>query len=245
MAAPKNQSSGRRRPKAGAPRTKSTAPRRAGNGARPDIDTPLSNVPSTPNPHRLSVSNHRDVVTVEATRQISPAVNIGAEIEGVDADAVEIAALYLRGRNSLVASAEALLECGRKLAEKKATLAHGKWLPWLQANEAILGFETDRTAQRLMKAAAANPTPSVGFGEVEALKISRATWGHLGPKVRRADLETSKPTRTSRATADADECVAARKYYLECVEALPDINLEAEEEIIVDGLREIARRRGR
>jgi hypothetical protein len=45
---------------------------------------------------------------------------------------------------------EAYQETGRQLIEQKAKLRHGEWLPWLKANEAVLGFNP-RTAQRLMQ----------------------------------------------------------------------------------------------
>ena len=44
-------------------------------------------------------------------------------------------------------------EAGKLLAGVKKTLKHGEWLPWLKANEAALGFSSDRTARRLMTVA--------------------------------------------------------------------------------------------
>ncbi len=57
-------------------------------------------------------------------------------------------------------------------------LAHGEWLSWLKANAGVLGFETPRTAQMLLKVAGANTKPASRLEPVEALAISRQTWGH-------------------------------------------------------------------
>jgi hypothetical protein len=49
---------------------------------------------------------------------------------------------------------DARLECGRLLTKKKTALAADEWLPWLKANESVLGF-SDNTACQLMDAAQA------------------------------------------------------------------------------------------
>lgn len=94
-----------------------------------------------------------------------------------DTDAVKIGDLYRKARESIVASIRHLIEAGQILAAKKASLKHGDWLPWLAENADTLGFDTDRTAQRLIKIAAKFDA-SAGFGETEALQISRQVWGH-------------------------------------------------------------------
>ena len=118
--------------------TRKEAPDRKSNGSTPakqaddelvEILPPLSNIPSTPSGRAPTV------------------------LPTFDADAVEIGELYRAGRGSFIAAAEDLLEAGRRLAAKKASLSHGQWLPWLRANAEALGFTDDSTAQRLMKIA--------------------------------------------------------------------------------------------
>ncbi len=98
--------------------------------------------------------------------------------EVVDNDAIEIGELYEKARISIVESVRYQIECGQRLVEKKASMAHGEWLPWLQSNAGVLGFETDRTAQMLMKVAKANTKPASDFDHAQAVQISRQTWGH-------------------------------------------------------------------
>lgn len=47
-------------------------------------------------------------------------------------------------------SIEAYQETGRLLLTQKEKMSHGEWLPWVKANETVLGFGV-LTAQRLMK----------------------------------------------------------------------------------------------
>ncbi len=54
------------------------------------------------------------------------AVSIAGEI--VDNDAIEIGQLYQKAGHSLVDSVKYLIECGQRLAEKKAALEHGRWI---------------------------------------------------------------------------------------------------------------------
>lgn len=99
--------------------------------------------------------------------------------EIVDGDAVEIGALYEKARSSIVESVRYQIECGQRLADKKASLAHGEWLAWLKANAGVLGFETRRTAAMLMAAArTSNEKPASHLAPNEAVQISRQTWGH-------------------------------------------------------------------
>lgn len=97
--------------------------------------------------------------------------------EVVDKDAVEIGELYRRAKTALVDSVLHYRDCGKRLAQKKASLAHGQWLPWLAANADTLGFETHRTAQLLIKAAA-NTKSTSHLSHDEAVAISRQTWGN-------------------------------------------------------------------
>ncbi len=59
-------------------------------------------------------------------------------------------------------------------------MAHGEWLPWLETNAGVLGFETDRTARFLMKAATdySNRKLASDLDENTAAQISRKMWGH-------------------------------------------------------------------
>jgi hypothetical protein len=70
----------------------------------------------------------------------------------LDAEAVAIGELVKKARSSLIDSVRYAIEAGHRLAAKKASLDHGDWLPWLEANAEVLGFETDRSARLLMAA---------------------------------------------------------------------------------------------
>lgn len=94
-----------------------------------------------------------------------------------DADAVEIGDLYRKARSSIVDSIRYLIEAGQRLTKKKEKVGHGRWLPWLEANADVLGFDTRRTAARLMDVAE-KWDASVPFDDQEALAISRQIWGH-------------------------------------------------------------------
>jgi len=82
-----------------------------------------------------------------------------------------------------------VIEAGRKLIDKKDSLNHGEWLPWLKDNEDALGFKGERMAQRLM-GVAKKYDASVVFTEGEASQISKSLWGHK-PKA-----STSKKQRS-------------------------------------------------
>jgi len=101
-------------------------------------------------------------------------------LENADADAVVIGDLYCKARASMVESVEYLIECGHRLTAKKKQVGHGNWLAWLGNNADVLGFNSVRTADRLMHGAA-KLDASVEFDEIGALQISRDMWGHLGP----------------------------------------------------------------
>ena len=106
-------------------------------------------------------------------------VSIAGEI--VDNDAIEIGQLYQKAGHSLVDSVKYQIECGQRLTEKKASMKHGQWVSWLENNMGVLGFKTDRTAQRLMKVAKANPTLTSDLNTADALQISRQAWGNNTP----------------------------------------------------------------
>ena len=94
-----------------------------------------------------------------------------------DADAIEIGNLYRKARTSMVDSLRYLIEAGHRLIAKQDSLAHGEWLPWLEVNKDALGFDTPRTAQRLI-AVATNCDVDVVFDEAEAIRLNRIAWGN-------------------------------------------------------------------
>ena len=98
--------------------------------------------------------------------------------EVVDGDAIAIGELYARSNSSLADAVVARLECGQRLAEKKASMAHGEWLPWLDANAGVLGFLSRFTAAKLIKAAQGNVPLAAHLDEATAVKLSRQMWGH-------------------------------------------------------------------
>ena len=112
-------------------------------------------------------------------------LQIAKAIVDTDADAVEIGRRWARGNASIADGIRDHLECGQRLLAKKRALqethGHGCWLPWLKANETILGFG-ERTAQKLMRAAETNTTLAADMTEDKALEINRRMWGHrCGP----------------------------------------------------------------
>jgi hypothetical protein len=102
-----------------------------------------------------------------------------------DQDAVEIGELYRKANElyrkakvSIIDSVRWQVECGRRLVAKKDLVGHGNWLMWLRENEPVLGFG-ERCARMLIRHA--NRKLAADLTEVEALEISRETWGHLAP----------------------------------------------------------------
>jgi ParB family chromosome partitioning protein len=98
-------------------------------------------------------------------------------IRNEDPDALAIGELYRKARASVADSVRYLVEVGQRLIAKKDSLRRGEWLPWLEANADVLGFDTRMTASRLMRIAE-KCNAGVTFGEEEALQISREIWGH-------------------------------------------------------------------
>jgi len=94
----------------------------------------------------------------------------------VDGDAEEIGHYYQVARTSIVDSIKAAAECGRLLTAKRDSLPHGAWLPWLEANADVLGFQSPSTAQRLMKLS--NAALAQHLEPPEASALSRRLWGH-------------------------------------------------------------------
>ena len=75
---------------------------------------------------------------------------------------------------------------GNLLIQKKAELRHGEFLPWIAANAAALGFNTDRTAQYLMKLARENPKFSSDLDEPE---IRQRLWGNKKERAQREERD--------------------------------------------------------
>jgi hypothetical protein len=102
---------------------------------------------------------------------------VSALTQYCDKDAIEIGELYRNARSSMVDSVRYLIEAGHRLIAKKVELGHGKWLPWLEENAEVLGFESRFTAAKLMNAAAKCAVNGT-FAHDEALQISRQIWGN-------------------------------------------------------------------
>jgi hypothetical protein len=135
----------------------------------------------------------------------------------VDQDALEIGNLYRKARQSSVESAKYNLQVGQKLIDKKKTLEHGEWNPWLLANKVVLGFETFRTAQRLMRAAAKCDSRVVFEEPAAAAKFNRAIWRQSRTEVEEELAEAERERRREPPPPPdyADECVAAVKKIIE------------------------------
>jgi hypothetical protein len=99
-----------------------------------------------------------------------------------DVDAVRIGGLCRKSRESMEDSMRYAIEAGHHLIAKKDSLAHGEWLPWLEANADTLGFDTRRTASRLMKLAneygSPNGTLASHLNDADIVQINRQIWGH-------------------------------------------------------------------
>jgi hypothetical protein len=69
---------------------------------------------------------------------------------------------------ALAFAGPAVGQCARPA---KANLPHGEWLPWLEANASVLGFESRFTAAKLIRLA--NVPPAAHFDEATAVAVSR------------------------------------------------------------------------
>lgn len=148
----------------------------------------------------------------------------------VDREAIEIGELYEKARTSIVDSVRYQIECGHRLAEKKRSLPHGAWLPWLEANSGVLGFSSRRTASMLLRAAGAlNGKSTAHLTESDAVEISRKMWGNDNTIATKhtGDQESYTPAQYIEAAREvlggidldpasnliAQEMVRAEKWY--------------------------------
>ena len=127
---------------------------------------------------------------------------------------MEIGNLYRKAGQSAITSAEYNLQVGQKLIAKKKSILPGKWNEWLLENKEVLGFETPRTAQRLMRAAS-KCDASVVFGNNKAAAFNRSIWH----PVKEVDEDTegadegdeAAPRQRPPVPDYVDECVTAFK----------------------------------
>jgi hypothetical protein len=101
-----------------------------------------------------------------------------------DSDGSEVLAmseLYKKAQSSFVESVRYYVELGVLLTAKKKQSKHREWLPWLAANEQVLGFGR-RQAQRFIQAYKTSTSllkdPSDPLDEQSAALISDKIWGN-------------------------------------------------------------------
>ena len=94
-----------------------------------------------------------------------------------DAEAAAIGELWRRARASVTEGVKYAIEAGRQLTAKKASLAHGQWLSWLETNAVVLGFGIS-AANKLMKGSSKFVVDYEFGDDDEALAISREIWGN-------------------------------------------------------------------
>jgi hypothetical protein len=123
-------------------------------------------------------SSVQPVVTQPGKEHPSTALQHAGDL--TDQDASEIGELYATARSDMVNSMRMLIEAGRRLKVKKASLLHGQWLPWLETNADALGFgDIVNTPQRLMKAAEkADSSLTTNLTADTARALSREIWGN-------------------------------------------------------------------
>jgi len=162
-------------------------------------------------------------ITLEERPRVRPGVRSQVACQGEerpDQDAVAIGSLYRKGREAILDSVKYHLQAGRKLIQKKRSMSHGEWVPWLRANADVLGFKHRTTASRLMKAAAANDASAHRLDEAEAVRINRRLWGNLAavtmPEAEFKEIEPKKKSLTKRSPSEiADRCIETMRATIE------------------------------
>ncbi|HEX3915545.1 MAG TPA: DUF3102 domain-containing protein [Steroidobacteraceae bacterium] len=132
----------------------------------------------------------------EAVKALIPVSNLDVSSEG-------IGALFKKARASYVDTTNLLIECGQRLREKRKSVPHGQWLTWIEANQESLGFGED-TAQRLMKAAAADTASTRYLDADDAIKLNRVIWGNT-------HKAEPKPTQAAPTTCGRDPRMVIEK----------------------------------
>jgi len=149
--------------------------------------------------------------------------NVVPFVPGADRDAAEIGRLWRKACQSLIDSTMHYIECGKALIAKKATMAHGEWMPWLKANQEALGFgNVTKIPQRLMSAAESSSTRNLDNPD-DLIAINRLIHGNVGGTVRGTEgtgeferytpAEYIDPVRKVLGTIDLDpaSCKQAQK----------------------------------
>jgi Protein of unknown function (DUF3102) len=139
---------------------------------------------------------------------------------GADEDAIAIGRLYRKGRQAILDGIKFHLQVGRTLIQKKASLNHGEWVPWLRTNADVLGFKHRTTAARLMKAAAANVSSTQPLNSAEAIRFNRTLWGNLiaatAPEAESKQAESKRKRPTKRSAIEmTDRCIEAVRATIE------------------------------
>ncbi len=93
----------------------------------------------------------------------------------IDKEAIQIGALFVKAKGSMMDGLKYYIECGVKLKVIKDSLSHGQWLPWLKENEEILGFGI-ATAQRIIQVS--NTALTRHYSDLEATNFLRSIWGN-------------------------------------------------------------------
>jgi hypothetical protein len=170
------------------------------------------------------MSANAEATTLEERPRVRPRVRsqvASQSEERRDQDAVAIGSLYRNGREAIVDGVRYYLQAGRKLIQKKDSMPHGEWVPWLRANADVLGFEHRTTASRLMKAAAVNDASTHHLSEAEAIQINRKLWGNMAaasmPEAGFKEVEAKKKTSLAKrsATEIADRCIETVRAFIE------------------------------
>jgi hypothetical protein len=163
-----------------------------------------------------------EAITLEERPRARPGVRsqgTSRSEDRLDRDAVAIGSLYRKGREAILDSVKYHLQAGRKLIQKKHSMSHGEWVPWLLANADVLGFKHRTTASRLMKAAAANDASAHRLDEAEAIQINRRLWGNLAavPETESKEIEPRKKKSLTKrsATEIADRCIETVRATIE------------------------------